>query len=121
MEKISLPEIKQALMDPRFRDSLPFDMKEDIAKYLTNPSCACNVPLYRKILKSCVKEIKAYFPGKEIAVQEEVRIKPKNNFSVINCHINELEERLRKTAPGRKQIAITRYQDQVTAIINELE
>lgn len=40
---------------------------------------------------------------------------------VINCHKDELEHRLQKLGPGRKQIAICRYEDQVTAVINELE
>jgi hypothetical protein len=45
----------------------------------------------------------------------------KNNFSIINCSIGELEDRMKTLAAGRKQIAIARYEDQVTVIVNELD
>jgi hypothetical protein len=40
---------------------------------------------------------------------------------VINCNVNELSEELRKLGPGRKQVDVARFQDQVTVIINHLE
>ena len=44
-----------------------------------------------------------------------------NHWTVINCHIDELESKLKKLPPGRKQIAITRYADQATVVVNELD
>jgi hypothetical protein len=63
-----------------------------------------------------------YFPNREIeGIKEQVEVLSKNQFTVINCNVNELESRLKKLPPGRKQIAITRFQDQVTAVVNELD
>ncbi len=122
MKPIHLMEIKQALRDHRFRESLPAGFAEDVQKYLNNPGCACNRPLYQKILKQGAEQLRAYFPGREIAnLEEEVLKLAQNNFSVINCHKDELEERLRKLSPGRKQIAVARFDDQVTVVVNELD
>jgi len=122
MKLITLLDVKQALRDSRFRDSLPKSLTEDIQKYLNNPSCACNTPVYRKILKECSEQLKAYFPNRPLSnVEEEIKKLAENNWTVLNCHVDELEEKLRKLPKGRKQIAITRYEDEVTVIINELE
>ena len=119
---ISLVDVKQALRDSRFRDSLPKEFLEDIQKYLSNPGCGCNIPIYKNILKNGAEQLKAYFPGREVSdIDAEVRNLAKNNFSVINCHKDELEAILKKLPIGRKQIAITRYQDEITCIINELD
>ena len=45
---------------------------------------------------------------------------PINNFHVINCSIGEVEERLKRLPNGHKQIAVARYEDQVTIIVNIL-
>lgn len=122
MKKIGLIEIKQALKDSRFRDSLPIDFQEDIAQYLSNPNCTCNLNIYRKILKNCKEELQRYFPGKEILNEDDETAKlAQNNWTVINCSIFDLESELRKLPKGRKQMDIARYQDQVTVVINELD
>lgn len=121
--KIGLLKVKEALRDHRFLDSLPKDIfQEDVVKYLQNPSCGCNLPFYNKILNQAQKELKAYFPNGEIETeQEHVEKLAKNNYHVINCHINDLATHLKRFPEGRKQIAIARYEDQVTFIINELD
>lgn len=122
MSKIGLMEVKQALRDGRFRDSLPQELAEDVVKFLQNPGCACNVPIYRKILKNCKSQLQQYYPNREIEdLNEQIQKAAQNQFSVINCHINDLQSKLRQLPPGRKQIQIARYEDQVTAIINELD
>ena len=121
-KKVTLLDIKQALKDRRFRESLPFTMAEEVQKYLQNPSCACNLPLYKKIITECKKQVEDYFPSREISnLNEEVKKLADNNWSVINCHIDELESYLKKLSTGRKQIAIARYEDQVTVIVNDLD
>ena len=117
--RIGLLQVKEALKDARFRDILPLDLREDVAKFLQNPGCACNLPLYRRLIKDCKKELAEYYPGSEIV--EDEPLKPNNRFSVINCNIEELENKLKTLPPGRKQIAVTRFQDQVTVIVNELD
>ena len=43
-----------------------------------------------------------------------------NNWTVINCHVSEIESRLKALGPGRMQIAIARFEDQATVIVNIL-
>lgn len=120
--KINLLEVKQALKDSRFRETLPPDLTDEVQKFLKNPSCACNIPLYRKIFKDCGNQLRAYFPNRELEnIEEEAKKMAENKFSVINCSIHDLEEKLRKLGVGRKQIAVSRYGDQVTVIVNELD
>lgn len=123
MKKIGLSDVKLALKDSRFRDSLPENFKEDVNKFILNPGCpSCSVPLFRRLLKEAVPQIEAYFPGREIEAVSETTVKEKHdNWLVINCNINELETRMRKLPPGRKQISMARFQDQVTVIINEMD
>jgi len=120
--KITLLDIKQALKDSRFRETLPPILMDDVQKFLKNPGCACNMPLYKKIMAECSDQVKQYFPNTEIQnLQEEIQKLADNKFSVINCSIDELENKLRKLGAGRKQIAVARFEDQVTVIINDLD
>ena len=112
--------IKQALKDGRFRDTLPLSMRDDLVKYLQNPNCgSCNLPLLKKIFSDCKKQLLDYFPNSELS--EETIVENDNSFNVINCKIQELQDKLRRLGPGRKQIALSRWQDEVTVIINELD
>lgn len=124
-KKVTIHDIKQALLDERFRASLPDSLTEDVVKFLKNPSCGCNHPIYLKVMQKAGKEIAAYFPNKEEPqpeeMQKEITRLAKNDWQVINCHINELAEKLRELGPGRKQLDIARYQDQVTVVVNHLE
>lgn len=123
MKPITLMEIKQALRDKRFRDSLPSDIfQEDIQTYMKNPGCACNTPFYKKIMTQGVEQVQAYFPNRVVSnLAEEAKKLAENHWKVINCHVDELEDHLKKLPSGRKQLAITRFEDQVTAVINELD
>jgi len=116
-------DVKAALKDSRFRDSLPIELQEDVASYLHNPGCACNVPFYRKLIKKHSKYLQKYYPGREVMMDEKDEIKKlaENNWTVINCKIFELESRLKQLVPGRKQLAISRYEDDVTIIVNEID
>lgn len=111
-----------ALRDHRFRETLPSELKEDLEKYLQNPGCACNTPFYKKLMLNCKDQLSAYYPNRAVAdLQEEAQKLAQNNFSVINCNIDELEGKLKKLPSGRKQIAVTRFEDKVTVIINEID
>jgi hypothetical protein len=122
MRKLGVLEVKQAfLSDERFRNLFMPELSQEIEEALKNPTCACNRKLYDKFF-DYPEKLAQYFPNREIkSVQESIDTLSKNQFTVINCHVNELELRLKKLPPGRKQIAVTRFQDQVTAIINELD
>lgn len=123
--RVSVHDIKQALLDERFRASLPEELTDDIQKFLKNPGCACNHPIYLKVMKKAGKQIASYFPSKEVVsaedMEKDLERLAKNEWQVINCHISELSEELRKLGPGRKQLDIARYQDQVTVVVNHLE
>ena len=119
---VSLMDIKSAMKDENFRSKLPESLNPEVEKFINNPSCSCNVPLYKKIIKEAKDQVLAYFPGKEVMSQEEeIERLSKNNWRVINCSIGDLEKEMKKLPHGRKQIAITRYEDQVTIVINELD
>ena len=119
--RLSRLEIKNAVLnDKRFRDLFP-ELQEDIAKVIGNPSCACNVPIYDKFFKHKDRLVK-YFSNREIKNPvEEVKETNQNHWSVYNCNVEEIEEVLNKMHKhGRHQIAIARYEDEVTIIVNSL-
>ena len=123
--KVNIHDIKQALLDERFRASLPETLTEDVQKFLKNPRCACNHPIYMSVMRKAGKEIANYFPMKETPPAEEIEKTLEraavNEWQVINCHINELTAELRKLKAGRKQLDIARWEDQVTVVINHLD
>lgn len=121
-KKIAISDVKKALKDERFREALPKDMERDVISFLDNPGCACHLPLYRKILKECGEQLSRYYPSMEIPSSDEDIVKmAENHWTVINCHVDDLESRLRKLGPGRKQLDVARYQDQVTVVVNDLD
>lgn len=121
-EKISFLKVKQALLDPRFRDSLPPTFAPEIDKFLKNPGCSCNVPIYKKVLSEGGDQLRLYFPDLEyVPPAIEAERMAQNNWIVINCHVDDLEARLKKLPPGRKQVEAARHGDQVTVIVNELD
>jgi len=120
--KITTLDVKHALQDARFRDTLPKDMDDLIRKYNQNRSCPCNHKLYREILTRCETQLNQYYPNREVSSpDQELANLAENHWSVINCHVDEIEVRLRKLSKGRKQIAISRYEDRATIIINEID
>lgn len=122
MTKISLMDIKKALKDSRFRLSLPKEFEKDVDSFLDKPGCGCHVPLYKKILKECKQQLKDYYPSLEVVENtEDLQKLAENNWTVISCHIDDLESKLNALPPGRKQMDIARYEDQVTVVVNDLE
>lgn len=121
-KKITINDIKKALRDDRFRQTLPKEMDKDVHEFLGNPGCACHLPLYRKIMKDCGEQLARYYPGHAVPdVDKDLEIMAENHWTVINCHVDELEKKLNKLGPGRKQLDVARYQDQVTVVINDLD
>lgn len=119
---ISVLDVKNALKDEAFRNKLPPEFQDDINKYLQNPNCSCNLKIYQRVMTEAKDLISSYYPDKAYkAPTEQVKNAAKNRFSVVNCSIGELEQRMQSLPPGRKQITISRWEDQVTVLINELE
>lgn len=124
-KRISIHDVKQALLDDRFRKSLPEDLQDDVQKFLKNPGCACNHPIYIRVMQKARPQLIEYFPTKETPTEEDAQKEfeklTKNNWQVVNCNIQDLSSELKKLGPGRKQLDIARYQDQVTVVVNHLE
>lgn len=115
-------DVKIALKDQRFRDSLPVSFKEDLQKYLQNPGCACNAPIYKKIIREAQEQLKQYYPNREVMnLEQDAKKLAENKWEVINCHKDKLEDELKKLPVGRKQIAIARFEEEVTVIVNHLD
>jgi len=122
MKKLGLLDVKQAILgDDRFRELFP-NMKKDFDKVIRKPGCACNMDIYKQVLKSPDK-LKEYFPNREIPSPEDAIKKSLSNYwTVTNCNVSELESHLNSLHKlGKKQVAIARYQDQLTIVINELD
>ncbi len=118
---LSRLEIKNAIMnDGRFRDLFP-ELKKDITAVINDPGCACNIPIYDKFFKY-KKRLGEYFSNRAIKTPEDERRElEQNHWSVFNCKADELEGVLNKMHKiGRKQIAVARYEDEITIIVNDL-
>lgn len=119
MKEIKIETIKKALLDNNFRKLYP-ELQKEIDQWINNPDCKCNNPLYNAIIND-TNTLKKYF-GEDILVTDYLApIEPEqlNQWTVINCHIDELEEYLQKLPSGPKQIAVARWEDQVTIVIND--
>lgn len=120
MKPLTLLDVKQALWDERFRDLFP-EHRDEIREFLNNPGCACNVDLYRKLMEH-KDRLAQYFPTRQIVTpKEEIDALARNRWKVINCRAADLEKELKKLGTGRKQIAVARWEDQVTVVVNELD
>lgn len=114
---LSLLDVKQALLDSRFREILPEELLPDVQKFLSNPGCGCNHPIYRKVMKVAAKQLNDYFPNKEIVTVPEEKT-TQDEWQVINCNINDLQNQLRRLPPGKHNIEVARYQEQVTVVVH---
>lgn len=121
MKPVGLMDIKQAMHDGRFRALFP-ELEHEIGRVVNRPQCgSCSVPVARKILNDYPDRVQTYFAGRPVVrPDDEAKAVGENHWTVFSCHIDELEGRLRKLPPGRKQIAVTRYEDQITCVVNEL-
>jgi len=121
MRKVGLLDVKAALQDERFRDTLPEEMQKEF-KDMSCSSCPANTSFYQSILRECRSQLQEYFPAREVAdIKEENKKLAENHWMIINCHIDDLESKLKKLPPGRKQLDLSRYEDQVTVVINEID
>ena len=120
--KLHSKTIKKLLWDPEFRKLFP-GLRDKMAQFLRNPGCGCNRALYREIARHPAV-IEQYYKSKGVKMEKAPTLSGKdvitNDFQVINCSIDELEDRLRRLGPGPKQLAVARFRDQVTVIVNDV-
>lgn len=119
MTEIKIASIKKALRSHGFRNNYP-ELKEDIDAYIKNPDCKCNIPLYNAIL-SDLPRLKKWFGEEAVVVEPPLSEEPDqiNQWQVFNCHIDDLESFMQGLSHGPKQIAIARFEDQITIIVND--
>ena len=121
---ISTRTIKKLLWNPKFRNKFP-SLQKPIKRFLRNPGCGCNRPLLVQIQKMETL-IREFYAEEGINIEDadmeddKKNRETKNNFTVINCHKDELQPLLKKLPNGPKQIAVARWEDQVTVIVNEV-
>lgn len=130
---LSLLDIKTAMKDDAFVAKLPESLAPDVAKVRSNINCGCNMKFFERLIAEAPDVLQQYFPDKQIVKiepqvaqqsQEQVQNQPPkiiNNWSVINCSVHELEGRLQALREGRKQVTLSRYEDQVTLVVNHLD
>lgn len=70
INKLTLLDIKQAMKDKAFRDSLPAEFECDIAQYLKNPGYPCNNRIFVRVSQESRQQLQQYYPDKEIIVVE---------------------------------------------------
>jgi len=78
---------------------------------------------FRDKMTIVVNDVDAIFAVPPVGSVEEAVEKSRENemnWHVINTTIHELQTELGKLPPGRKIVQISRFQDQVTAVINDL-
>ena len=98
-----------------------------------NPGCSCNTPFYRNLLKVAAKQLQEYYPDSEVDDSEapgptsfdhkpQMPTSPVEfNYSVINCSVAELAKKLADLPKNvHSQIAISRYEDQITCVVTEI-
>jgi hypothetical protein len=115
--KLGILDVKQAIFDERFQKLFP-ELKEDIDRVIKDPTCSCNRSIYLKFFQY-KDRLEKFFPNRYIEPVEESIAE--NHWTVINCHVTELEGKLRKLPPGHKQLAVARYEDQITIVVNHLD
>ena len=136
-EQITIADIKSALNDAAFRETLPPELNEDVAKYMQNPGCGCNVKVFQKMLTVANQQFAAYFPAKNVvkalehyaqqaATQPQQPPKPitvpapmmRTRHVVFNCHVDELQVKLDQLSSmeNRTNVTISRSGDMVTAV-----
>jgi len=101
--QVSLADIKLALKDETFRNSLPESLQPDVQKFLQNPNCSCNMKIYQRVLQEAEQQVVNYFPDKKyLSPQQVMETAMQNTWTVLNCNINELEENLKKVKTRQK-------------------
>lgn len=118
---ITVEQVKAAFGRKTFRDQFP-DLADKMLEAASKPGCSsCSAPVLAELAKREDK-LKEYFGDVEfdIVVPISAEEMPRAGLTVINCHIDQLEERLNRLPAGPKQIACARFEDQITVIINDL-
>ena len=77
---------------------------------------------FRDKITVVINDIDAIFSLPAASVEDTIKNSKENemNWRVINTSIHELERELNNLPAGRKVVQISRFQEQVTAVVNDL-
>ena len=114
MNNLTISDIRQAIWDKRFQELFP-EYQERIQQFIKDPGCACHTPFLHTFFQH-KDRLKKYFPTKNI-VLPEIR----NDWSVLNCHIEEADKNLKSYPKTKRMIAAARWQNQLTVILNDIQ
>ena len=119
---ITAEDLKRASKKGDFRKLFP-ELRAQFDGYIQKPGCGhCAAQLISGLM-GFQDRLQTYFGEVDFDVAPPESFDPVGamNFSVINCSIPELEDRLNALPVAAYQITVARYEDQVTAIINRLD
>lgn len=119
---ITTEDLKRACKKGDFRKLFP-ELRAQFDAYIQKPGCGhCAAQLISGLMEH-PERLQEYFGEVELDVTPPESFDPVGaaNFSVINCSVHELEDRLNALPAAAYQITVARYEDQVTAIINRLD
>lgn len=113
---VTMMDVRGALHDRRFLDMFP-ELASLADRYTKSPQCgSCGVALAREIIQRFPERLGDYFVGRDLPVHQDGT--EDRQFEVINCHVDDLEAKLRGLPPGvSKHVALARWEDQVTVVI----
>lgn len=119
---VTMMDVRAALRDDRFLDMFP-ELDELVMRFKKQKHCgSCGVELARQVIEQFPDRVRLYFPGRDVLTpaQEVSVIAGNERIQVINCHVDELEAKLRKqVTPGVKKFMVpARDGDQITVIIH---
>jgi len=118
-KKITIRDLKKALWKSEFRNLFP-ELKEQIKTFLQNPNCKCNAPLYNTILHHRDRLESFFGTPLEIVDKPVTEQELLSRIHVINTTVDNLEAELRKLPVGPKHITVSRYQNDITAVVQLL-
>ncbi len=117
--KLTLIDVKAAIWSQKFRDLFP-EYKVALERYLKDPGCACNLGLIKDLMRM-KDRMQQYFPDKECKTPDEEESELKNEWMVINCNVNDLEQKIKRLSSGKRIVAASRFKDRITAVVNDIE
>jgi len=119
---ITTEDLKRASKKGDFRNLFP-ELRAQFDGYIQKPGCGHCASQLISGLMEFQDRLLQYFGEVTFDVMTPESFDPVGamNFSVINCSIHQLEDKLNALPTGAYQITVARYEEQVTAIINRLD
>lgn len=118
---ITTEDLKRAVKKGDFRKRFP-ELRVEFDDFIQKNGCAFCAKKMVEGLMSYKDRLYDYFGDVNLAIEAPEAFDPvgDNNFTIINCGIHELEDKLNALPPAAYQITAARYEDQVTVVVNRI-